>query len=375
VEKTKRSEPKARLSKKQLCLIVIAALLAAAILIGVIAAVSSYSPAVLRYGGVSLGEDTYAYLLACYKYELLVSNISLGLTDDTASWQRTDESGRTYEEIFKEAADREIALRFVAAALFDKTGEGLASTYYTAIETALDEMASYSYDEDMYDVLKDRYGIGKTELKRAALYEAKYKALKEYMFGKDGSGVLDAAYAERLDAFYKENYLLYNVIYLSDEKNAARQEELEERIEAGLGEEGFRDFEVSYSESRVTENYPDGIYINKRVDYTSVFSAELLSAMGSLDGVGKITSARDKNDSGTYYVIRCALPEESYRSEDSKVIHSLSGFTEYAAAALYHEELLDCLTDAEWVTEKQSAYTIAKTVKAQDYNVVRALGF
>ena len=150
---------------------------------------------------------------------------------------------------------------------------------------------------------------------------------------------------------------------------------LEERIEAGLGEEGFREFEVSYSESRVTENYPDGIYINKRVDYTSVFSAELLSAMGSLDGVGKITSARDKNDSGTYYVIRCALPEESYRSEDSKVIHSLSGFTEYAAAALYREELLDCLTDAEWVTEKQSAYTVAKTVKAQDYNVVRALGF
>ncbi len=376
VDKTKKMPQRKGISKKKRILIaVIAALLLAGILAGVLFAAFTYSPTVLRYGSATLNERTYAYLLACYKYELLVANKSLGIDDTAASWQKTDEGGRTYEELFKEAADREIALRFIAASLFDARNEGLGAAYYSAIETALSEMESYSYGEDVYGILSERYGVGKTELKRTALYEAKYLALKDSMFGTDGSGVYDAAYAERLEAFYKENYLLYNVIYLSDAKSAAKQTELEERIAVGMTEESFRDFETAHSENRVTENYPHGIYIYKKADYTSVFSAELLSAMGSLTEAGAITSARDKNGEGTYYVMRYALPSEPYLSDDKKVAHSLSGFAGYAAAVLYREELEACLADAMWVTEIQNAYTVASTLKAQEYNIVRFLDF
>jgi hypothetical protein len=95
--------------------------------------------------------------------------------------------------------------------------------------------------------------------------------------------------------------------------------------------------------------------------------------MGSLGEVGDTAVARDKNDQGTYYVMRYALPAEPYLSEDEKIAFSLSGFKEYASSYLYLNELEACLEECEWVEEISSLYTIGRTVKAVDYNVLRYL--
>ncbi len=376
VKQKNEEKKKLRLSKKKrVLLIIIASILLAAILFGVIFGILTYSPTVLRYGSSTLKEDVYCYWLACYKYNLMVTYRGMVDRDVPGAWAQLREDGLSYDAWFKAAADKQIAMHFVASVLFDRTGADLADSYYTAIETAFTEMEDYSYDEDMYGLLRERYGIGERQLKRLALYEAKYHALKIHMFGSDGSGVYNGAYAEQLAAFYRENYLLYNVIYLTDEKSAQKQEELEALIAEGMTEEEFEKFEQDFSETTVTEKYPDGIYIYKGASYSSAFSAELLEAMTSLDATGDITSRRDKDNKGTYYVMRYALPDAPYLSADEDVRFSLQGFAEYAATYLYYRELESCLAEAEWVREIVDTYSMATTIKAQDYNMTRFLGF
>ena len=370
---SKTKEVKKKMSKKtRVLLIAVAAVLALSLLGGVLFSILTYSPTVLRYGGATLGEDAYSYWFACMKYQLMIQNRNLGIEDSYAFWDKTAENGKTYEELFKTAADREIALRFIAASLFDALGAGLGERYYEAIATALADMETYSYGENVYDVISEKYGASQRELKRVALYEAKYHALRYALFGTDLSGIYDVKYRASLSAFYGEYYSLYNVIYLSDAKNAEKQAELAAQLD-GMDEESFEAFEKAYSETPVTENYPDGIYIFRKADYTSAFSEELLTAMGSLGEVGDTAVARDKNDQGTYYVMRYALPVEPYLSEDEKIAFSLSGFAEYASSYLYLNELEACLEECEWVEEISSLYTIGRTVKAVDYNILRYL--
>ncbi len=374
-EKKQKNALKGMSKKTRVWLIVIASVLLAAILFGVIFTALTYSPTVLRYGSSKLKEDVYAYWLACYKYNLMVMYKGLVENDTPEEWAATDASGRSFDALFKERADREIALRFVASVLFDRMGVNLAEKYYTGIEKSLTDMQEYSYDEDMLALLKEKYGIGERQLKRVALYEAKYYALKEHMFGSDGSGVYHSAYADRLDAFYRENYRLFNVIYLTDEKSAEKQTELSALIAAGMTEESFRDYEQENSETSVTEKYPHGIYMYWNGNYSSVFSEELLSAMMSLDEAGKIVSRRDKEDEGTFYVMRYALPDAPYLTNDKDIRFSLQGFEAYAASYLYYQELEACLAEAEWVKEISDTYSMATTAKAQDYNITKFLGF
>lgn len=370
MSKTKELKRK-KLTKKQVLLIVVACLVLASVLGGVLFSILTYSPTVLRYGSDRLGEDAYSYWFSCMKYQLL---IGYRVEDTPETWQKEAENGRTYGDLFKEAADREIALRFVAASLFDALGSAPGDRYYDAIATALAELEEYSYEEDAYEVIREKYGVGERELKRVALYEAKYHALRYALYGEDLSGIYASDNRAALSAFYRENYALYNVIYLSDEKSKDKQAELAAQL-AGMTEETFEAYEKAHSEQPVTEKYPDGIYIYRGADYSSAFSEELLAAMQSLDEVGKTASARDKNDAGTYYVMRYALPNEPYLSEDKKVAFSLTGFAEYASAALYLNELEACLPDCVWTEDIRGSYTMKDTVKAMDYNILRFLRF
>ena len=370
--KTKKKGAKP-ISKRAL-LALVAILLAVATVALSLALVLTRKEKVLHYGGQTLREDTYAYWFSSYKYQYLVAYKHLGITDTESGWREIDEgSGKSYNDAFKSAIDREIALRFIASVLFDKSGASLSESDLTAIGTTLADMEEYAYGEKMYKVLKREYGVSKSDLKRVALYETKYKALLSVRFGADYSGVYAAEHKEALAEFFSKHYKRYNVVYLSDEKNSAAQKDLRDFIAGGTTEEAFTEWERDYSENRVTENYPNGIYLYDGMRYTNVFSAELLSAFASL-GVGDCTEVRNAKDDGSYFVMRYALDEAPYLSSDKNVQKSLEGFAEYAARSLYREELEECLGDASWVTEITAAYTPAAVKKEQDYNIVNLLG-
>lgn len=354
-------------------IVILAVILAAAVLGGLLCLLLPSAPAVLRYDGKVLREDAYAYLFSCYKYEYLVAYKHLGIEDSEEGWQRIDEeSGRTYDEAFKEAIDKEIALRFVASVLFDEAGASLSAADLSAIEKTLSDMEEYAH-EPMYKTLRARYGVSKGTLKRVALYEVKYKALLSYRFGGDYSGVFADTYRDELEAFYKAHYKRYNFIYLSDEKSAEVQESLRAAIANGMTEATFTGWESEYSESPVTESYPSGIYLYDGMRYDGVFSDALLSAFGSL-AEGEVKEVRNEEGNGSYFVMRYALDDAPYRSGDEKVQKSLSGFAEYAARSLYRAELEECLSDVQRVDALMKVYTPASTEKEKDYNVVDRIG-
>ena len=332
--KKKRAKP----ISKRTVLAIVAVFLAVVILALSLTLLLTRKEKVLRYEGYALREDTYAYWFSAYKYQYLIAYKHLGISDTESGWAQIDEgSGKSYNDAFKSAIDREIALRFIASVLFDKSGASLSESDLEAIGTTLDDMEEYAYGEKMYKVLKNEYGVSRSDLKRIALYETKYKALLSVRFGADFSGVYAAEHKEALAEFFSKHYKRYNVVYLSDEKNSAAQKDLRDFIAGGTTEEAFTEWERDYSESRVTENYPNGIYLYDGMRYGNLFSAELLSAFDSLE-VGECTEVRNAKDNGSYFVMRYALDEAPYLSSDTKVQKSLDGFAEYAARSLYREE-------------------------------------
>ncbi len=368
--KKKRAKP----ISKRTVLAIVAVFLAVVILALSLVLIFTQEEKVMRYEGHALREDVYAYWFSAYKYQYLVAYKHLGIADTESGWAQIDEgSGKSYNDAFKSAIDREIALRFVASVLFDKSGASLSEGDLEAIGTTLADMDEYAYGEKMYKTLKREYGISKSDLKRIALYETKYKALLSVRFGTDFSGVYATEHREALAKFFSDHYKRYNIVYLSDEKNSQKQADLRDFIVGGTTEEAFTEWEREYSESRVTEDYPNGIYLYDGMRYGGVFSEELLSAFDSLE-VGECCEVRNAKDDGSYFVMRYALDEAPYLSSDNKVQKSLDGFAEYAARSLYREELQACLEDVSWVTEITDAYTPAAVKKEQDYNVVNLLG-
>lgn len=360
--------------KKRILLAVIAAVLAVAILGSLIYFALPKSPVVMRYGTGALREDAYSYWFSCYKYRYLVAYKQLGIEDSELGWAEIDpQSGKSYDEAFKEAIDKEISLRFIASVLFDKATVSLTDTELAYVESTLEGMEEYSYGEPVYEILEERYGVGKRELKRVALYELKYKALLSYRFGSDFGGVYSEEHRLDLEAFYRDHYKRFNFVYLSDKDNAKAQKDLREFIASGITEAAFTEWEREYSESPVTESYPNGIYLYDGMSYNTRFSEELLSAFYSLE-VGDTAEVRNAKDDGTYFVMRYELDEAPYLSSDKKIALSLEGFAEYAARSLYREELEECLADVEAVDELVSKYTPKTVEKEKDYNIVDLIG-
>ena len=355
--------------KKKIWIAVIGALLAVALTVGLVFALLPSSPEVLRYQNAVLRENEYAYWVACYKYHYLVS--TRGVEDTAEAWAKPTADGRSYDAVFKEAIDNDIALRFVAAALFDASDAVLSETELWAVENAASDIFTYSYGEDVAAALSANYGISAKEMKRIALYEVKYGAYRSYLFGSDFNGVYSAEYATALDAFYKEHYARYNMIYLSDEKSADAQREISLYLDVGMSEESFTKFEQEFSEMPVTKNYPNGIYIYDGKDYSDAFSKEMLAAIEEANEVGKVATVRDKDDKGTYYVMRYALDEAPYRSTNENVQKSLSDLAENAAAYLYPRVLAEEIAKAQWKTEYTNRYTMAYVTRESKYNIVR----
>ena len=363
----------------------VAALLVLAILVGALVYVLGLAPAVYEYDGVTLREDDFAYLFACFKHLYQVHYKSLKIEDTPEGWLVTDESGRSYEEIFHEMITEEILLRFVAATIFDAEGYVLSDADYDRIEAVLDELDTETFGEVPLDALSEQYGVGRRVVKQTAPYERKYAALRDRLFADRGA-IYGMDYREDLKTFYQQNYYRYNLIQVSDsvgsDKIAALEAQLwpmgnvGEASVTGITEELFTKLEAEYTTATgiTSGNYPNGIYLYGGTSYSSAFSAELLSAFQSADEVGKVVKVRYADDTGSYYVMRYALDEEPYLSEDSKVQSCFKDLPDYAGQYLYRRMLYKELARvvSHGIAE---TYTVADTKRCEGYcNIVELLG-
>lgn len=354
--------------------VLVAAMLVLAIVGLLIAdALLSASP-VYGFEGATLDEDAFGYWLACLKYVYQVRYKSLGIEDTEAGWHALGEDGRTHEATFFSMIDEEIRLRFVAATLFDAEGYTLSDAAYERLDTLVDELSTEAFGEVPFRVLKDTYGVGKSTVKQVALFEEKYKALYAELFRDEGV-VYAEEYRETLAEFYQKYFYRYNVIYVADTAGAVHIANLEAALADGVTEERFTQLERDYKTGGgVTSGaYPNGIYLYAGESYANAFSEELLSAFSEANEIGKIVKKRDKNDSGSYYVMRYALDEEPYLSEVAAVKNCFKKLPSYAGMYLYRATLareLSAVTDYG----VSAAYTVWGTSACKTYNAVTLLG-
>ena len=380
-----QSKNKPFYKRKRFYIGILSVLLIVALLVSALVLLLTAAPAVYGFGGATLREDAYSYWFACMKYKYHSDYSSLGIEDTAEGWAKTDEDGRTYEESFYTLIDEEIRLRFVAASLFDSQGYTLSKADRVALDTLIADFDTETFGEVPFDRLEKTYGISRNAVKQTALYEQKYTALYKQLFS-DPSVVYSSTYREALDTFYKTYYYRYNMIYLPDSVGATAITALESILwegkdigvscVTGITEERFTELEAEYTDenSKVTSGkYPNGIYLYAGESYRNAFSAELLSAFAEADEIGKVVKKRNADDNGTYYVMRYALDEKPYLSEDKRVTDCFKNLPNYAGAYLYRSLLRKELSKivSHGIAE---GYTVAGTVSCKDYNMVNLIG-
>ena len=380
-----QSESKPFYKKKRFLLGAVALLLVLAILIVALVLTLTAAPAVYGFGGATLREDAYSYWFACMKYKFHADYRALEIEDTAAGWGALGEDGRTYEELFYDMIDEEIRLRFIAAALFDSQGYSISSTDRLSLNALISDLDSESFGEIPMEVLKKTYGISKNTVKQTALYEQKYLALYKELFS-DASAIYSESYREALKTFYETYYYRYNMIYVPDSAGESVIETLEDALwqgenvgvssVTGITEERFTALEAEYTDEnfKVTSgNYPSGIYLYAGESYAREFSDELLSAFSEANEVGKIVKKRNADDNGSYYVMRYALDDAPYLSDDTRVSDCFRDLPSYAGAYLYRGLLRRELKKivSHGVAE---GYTVTGTVSCKDYNVVQLIG-
>lgn len=353
------------MKKRTWILILLSVLLVMALVVTGVLYALLRPPVVYRFGATEVRQSTYDYWVACYKYAYLVSMKQYGIEDTAEGWAKTDEQGQSYDAIFCANIENAIKRRLVAAELFDKAGLGLGSEVYSAIRLTIDNMGYYE-DEQPLKELKKVYGVNRRAVHQVAVFEAKYDAYREYLFGSDGKGVYEEDYRSLLTAYYEQSCLRFRLIYIPND-SYADQATVEKAIENGImTEELFQTYAEQYNNlTTITENYPNGIYYCRNVSGAlNDFDDNVADAVGKLDSVGKALAVENEAKTGKFYLMRCALATEGFLTED------IPGFAQVAAEMLYPTYLSQKMQEV--TLEKGTPLAGMTAVTAcRDYNIVK----
>lgn len=381
----KEKETKPFYRKRSFLIGAVAAVVALALLVTALVLAFTAAPAVYRLGGATLREDVYSYWFSCMKYVNLVRYRDLMIEDSAQGWAKIGEDGRSYEEMFYELIDEEIRLRFVAASLFDSQGYTLSRADYEALDTVIADLETEGFGVVPFDILKENFGVGKNAVKQTALYEQKYIAFYKQLFSSP-SAIYSVDYRDALKTFYETYYYRFNMIYLPDSVGVETVAALENALwktgnvgvsaVTGVTEEEFTALEKEYTDEnfKVTSgNYPNGIYLYAGESYANSFSAELLSAFGEANEIGKVVKKRNAADNGSYYVMRYALDDAPYLSSNERVAACFESLPNYAGVYLYRSLLRREFASlrSEGIAE---TYTVSGAVTCKEYNIVQLLG-
>ncbi len=359
----KKESKKPLLSKKQWLLAALSLLLVAGLLLGGILLLTR-PPVVYAYEGVSVRQPLYDYWTACYKYAYLISRKDLGIEDTPRGWQETDESGKTYQELFYEEIEGAVRRRIVASALFKKEGLSLSSETYATIGKIVDNFGYYDEETPLRD-LKEAYGVSKRNILQIGIWEAEYTALRAHLFGEDFSGVYADAYKDLCEKRYAETvtrvrfvYIPYNETEEIAALNAAFADE-------DLDEAAVITLQKNYNHLPISqEKYPNGYYFCYALENpTQGFDNGLQKAIAALEKVGDKAIEENESQTGRWYVYRCELDKEGYRNTQ------IPGFAESVANEAYYALLNERV--AQITVGKGTPILLIADIKAcREYNMV-----
>lgn len=308
------------------------AFILAAVMVFAVGCSGKSSPAVLTYGETVITEAMYSYYVSTYKGRYIQAYDDIRDSDDF--WEN-GVGGRSGEEILQELIYGNVAQNLVAAEEFRSAGLKLTSAQETAVDDAIqsmvDELASGS--RKTLNGYLSEYGINIDMLREILLMEKQAYAYYEHLYGKGGS---EAVADSDRDAYYKENFVHFQQIFINDvvayevdkdgryiqdengqyktrEFTEDEKNELEARIlavKAGL--EAGEDFDGLREKYSDVKDYGDGYYFSATTSTSYITS--VVSAAFALEE-GEWTFVEAARDRGAFFIKRLPLEDGAYKDE------------------------------------------------------------
>lgn len=344
------------MKRRTLIAIVLAALVLALALGGVILACTQQANATLSYRGRHIAKDVYAYwqVRFSFAYRTMYGG---GESDTPAFWQSVadPESGKTHAEACEAYVKEMVGQIVIAASLFDESGYTLTAGQREALTTSLENATGgYRFDGDTeaYELLARANGFTKKSVKTALVYE-----MKANLFAR-----LAQADDAQLIAYYQENFVRVRILYvnnycqyltdaatgdrLQDENGNDRYRLLNEEeiaaknaVVATIKDElrafegaqmstadqykAFEELMGKYNEDIAVLSYPGGYYFGKSSDFTADFQKGLplvTDMVFELINDGDFAVVIDER--GVYFVMRYALDAAALANTANEVFFS-----------------------------------------------------
>ncbi len=352
VKSKNANTPRLTLSKGQ-WISLVAGLLAIVLLLGILIFIPK-NP-VLRYGGITVTEEMYAYWFSLYKEQRMISYGIFGYQDALpATWDAPSEvEGMTVGEKIAAEIHNDIKMKLVAAVLYDKLGATSPISQRAYVKDYCEELLEYRADGDKAKLraLAEKYGTSIKAIKKCAAIDLKAELYFKYL-EDTSTGEMTGA---EVNDFYYNNYKRFKVLYL----NSAVKGTMEngERVEVPLTEqekaartaidrelftylyngdkagtmtvETFEEYLKNSDEGLHSEAaYPDGLYVSR---YSSlgdgVLENEVIEEVGHLRA-GELLRVETEN--GIRYIFNYPLLSAPFNSPHLEAF--FNGFFSNAAA-------------------------------------------
>ena len=370
----------ARLGKKQWIILAVAALLAVALVVGLILLFVPRSPA-LSLDGVAIDSEMYAFWFSMHKTEFMRKHGLKSTQDTAATWASpcTEEGneGRTWGEVLNAEVHEAIKTKVAAAAVYDALGITMTEGQRKRIDDYYDDMVDFVAEGDE-NVLRERlaeFGSSPAALRRCAAYDLKASLAHSYLT-RNGGTILTT---EEKNLFYHSNYLRFKIVYINDSvygkyvdgvrteeplsfvgpgaRNGPDEDELEGyRVNGGMTEEIFAEY-LSRSDEEIhgAGGYPSGIYMTSTLSLTDngFLELELVEAMAGMKA-GQLDYV--KTDKGVRYIYALPLDAGAYQREESAVF--FSDFYSRVAARALTDRAAKLTGDIVEYPENFAAYTV-----------------
>ena len=342
--------PRRHTPKKRIVITVVAAVLAVALIVGLVLFLIP-RPAAVSYDGIVVDSEMYAFWYSMLKTEMIARYFQDGTTtnkDKAENWDKKctveGKTDMTWGEFFDEEIRRAIKIKLVASRLYDELGLEMADNQRNAINTYYKEMLAYAADDDggkMRELLTT-YKTSEAAMRRCAVLDMKVELLYHHLAYYGDAAIEEGDTREgfyltaaEMNTYYKEHYLRAKIVYINESvyatiENGVRVEkplntidgvgarndldmaELEEYFLTGkpIDAATFEAY-VARSDEALHEAYPNGIFYTLSSDLkgvTGLTTQDLISATP-----GKLMKA--ETGDGVCYILGYETKTGDYRDE------------------------------------------------------------
>lgn len=359
---------------------VLALILTAALVFGMLISCAASTPAVMKYKDSSISASMYSYWLSTYKSSFLsYYNSSL---DSDEFWSSPATDNMSAEEYALELINKNIKYILVGMQLFREYGLKIDSDTTAAINEDLAEKTDYFGSRAELNSALSEFGINADILKEIYIAEEKLYAVYDYLYGDNGiEKVTDA----QIDQYYEDNYsrIRYIVVYtnqkvvtdengeaqydsegnvltaeLSDEEKAEKQAKVEEIMLCVNAGDDFAALQTNYNEVDMSY-YSDGFFVSP--NELGIYGFQMVSETESMK-VGETRKVVDEY--ATYIVEKLPLiARNEFIEADTEQLENLEKY----CIQQYYEDKFAPLAEEIEVYESELANFDIRTASPNSY--------